>query len=317
MQKIINIDSQILSSIMTCPKKTKLSFIDNIRPAEKASALEKGELIHLPLEIYYSLMGSCANLESSTYKDLFQSGISTVDKVHELELKSTEDRQTKIIDLAIEYARYRSTKMSLKMDECEEVIFQFSEYCNHYQHESLIALAVEEVGSRVIFQDNNLKIIYSFKIDLVAEDGNNTTIFPVDHKSSSRRQDPTSLNNQFIGYCWGLDVNTIVINTIGFQKSLKPSERFQRHILHIDNDRIAEWKRNVIYWVRNWLEMSEIDYYPMNYTSCKGQFPCQYISICEANPEARDWRIERDYIIGEKWDPSENLENKSKELHQN
>lgn len=302
MQKIINIDSQILSSIQSCEKKTELHFIRHIQPEHKAPALEKGELIHIPLEIYYALMGSCVNLDSLVWQDLLETKLSTIEELTELQKVGAKDRRTRIIDLAIQFARYRATKMTVDVDECEEVIYQFGEYCAFYTNEPVIPLAVEEVGSRILFEDQDVKIVYTFKIDLVCEiDGRS---YPIDHKSSSRRQDPSSMSNQFIGYCYGLDVNHIIINTIGFQKSLKPKERFQRVILNVDDERIEEWRRNAVFHIKRWIKTMETGFFPMRYTACKGNFVCQYIGLCEQAPSGREWIIGRDFKIGAQWDPS-------------
>lgn len=304
-QKIINVDSQILSSIQACEERTNLHFIRNIRPQTKSSALEKGELIHLPLEIYYSLYGKVADLESPTFTDLIEAGISSKHSLSALMQQGFANRRVTIIDLAIQYARYKSIKMNIAMDECENVIYQFGQYCDFYKNENLKPLAVESVGSRILYEDPDIKILYTFKIDLVSDIDDKT--YPVDHKSSSRKQDPTSMSNQFIGYCFGTNTNWLIVNTIGFQKTLSPKERFQRVILPISNERIEEWRLNSVFHIKRWTKTMESGYFPKRYTSCKGQFACDYLHICEQDPSARDYVIERDYSIGTKWDPSELL----------
>lgn len=306
MKKIINIDSQLLSSIQTCEEKTNLKFLHHIVPQQKSSALEKGELIHLPLEVYYSLMGNNCTFSNHALIEIISEGFSSIEELQLLNTRTTEHRRIKIIDKAVEYARFKATRLSISPDECEEVIFQFTEYCRFYENEEWNPLTAEGVGSKILFDSEELQIIYTFKIDLITEDQHG--YFPVDHKSSSRRQDPSSMSNQFIGYCWALDCNRICINTIGFQKTLTPKERFQRHFLDISDDRIREWKGYAIYHIMQWENCMNIGMFPKRYSSCKGQFPCEFISICESNPDYRPRIVDRDFKIAEKWDPSSVLE---------
>ena len=47
-----------------------------------------------------------------------------------------------------------------------------------------------------------------------------------------------------------------------------------------------------------------------NFTSCDKYTGCVYKDICEATPESRDHRIERDFKIGQPWDVARILEAK-------
>lgn len=303
MQKIISLDSQILNAIQLCPKRTELGFIYDIQPQVKAEPLEKGSLIHDMLEIYYALLGKCARVDTEIWADLMIAGLFN-GYIEDYYGKSFADR----VRFCIEAGHYRASKTELEPEDAEVIIYQFKEYCEHYQHDSWHPLAVEEVGSKILFEDETTKIIYNFKIDMVAEQG--SIIAPFDHKTSSRRQAPNSLSNQFIGYCFGLDVNNIVINKIGFQKTLSRSDRFQRFILTIDQARIEEWKANSTYWAFEILKHQESNYWPMNLTSCDKYSGCIYSHICEKTPESRQMTIDRDYRIGEKWDVASILEDK-------
>jgi hypothetical protein len=105
--------------------------------------------------------------------------------------------------------------MSLDPDVVDGTIYQFKEYTTHFQHDEWQPLAVEEVGTKCLYEDEILKILYNFKIDLMAQKGH--ILAPWDHKTSSRRGTVNSLSNQFIGYAYGVGVNYVVVNKIGFQ----------------------------------------------------------------------------------------------------
>lgn len=296
MQKILSIDATTLNAFQNCARKAKYSFIDNLRPPEKEEALERGDLIHKMMEVYYSLQLKNFDFNTEVWKEIISSGIKApANKKHEV-----------IRDFSIQIGQYFSTKMDLGIEDIEESIFQFREYANYYQHDSWCPLAVEEVGSKILFENEEYKFIYNFKIDLVAEQGK--IIAPFDHKTSRRRQEPSSLSNQFIGYCYGLGMSNIVINKIGFQKSLTPQQRFNRFILTIDDARINEWVENTVWWCARLVQAKENDNWPMNLTSCDKYSGCIYSRLCESDPESRLYKIERDFKVDRPWDVARELE---------
>ena len=97
------------------------------------------------------------------------------------------------------------------------------------------------------------------------------------------------------------------MNKIGFQKTLKPAERFQRYILTIDDTRIKEWISNAIYWVMQYAQFVDDDFYPMNLTSCDKYSGCMFRKICETDPDNRAWKLERDFKTVEEWDVAKQL----------
>ena len=298
IQKILSLDATILNTFQSCARKAKYSFIDNLRPPDKEEALERGDLIHKMMEVYYSLQLDHFDFNTEVWREIIQSGI-----------KAPVNRQIESNrDFAILVGKYFSTKMTLPTEEVEESIYQFREYCNYYIHDSWHPLAVEEVGSKVLFESEKYKFIYNFKIDMIAEQGR--IIAPFDHKTSKRRSEPSSLSNQFIGYCWAMNMNNLVVNKIGFQKSLTPQQRFNRYILTIDDARKEEWRQNTINQCVKILGSQESNSWDMNLTSCDKYSGCIYIPLCETDPESRLYKIERDFKVGDSWDVASVLEKK-------
>ena len=274
-QQILSFDSQILNTFQACARKTELTFVQNVQPLSKAEALEKGDLMHKMLEVYYSLQCEKYNEESDVWTAIREAGLVVPEKKTFFPIQ----------DFSIQCGRFFSTRLELEGNEIEETIFQFREYSNYFQHDSWHPLAVEEVGSVILFESEDWKIIYNFKIDLIAEQGR--IIAPFDHKTAKRREEPSSMSNQFIGYCFGLKMNNIVVNKIGFQKTLSPMERFNRYILPISDARIEEWRANTIFWAKRMIEARETEYYEMNLTSCDKYSGCIFRRLCESDPEAR------------------------------
>lgn len=289
--KTFSIDSQTLNMVQMCPRKTQYSFVYNLQPQEREESLEKGDLMHKMLEVYYSMrLDSGPNLESPLWKELIVSGIPP---------------GSNNVAVAIDAGMYFASMMSIPSEVSEEVIDQFKAYCDYYAHDEWHPLSVEEVGSKILYQDDDLTIVYNYKIDLIAEKGR--IVAPFDHKTGSRRQEPSSLSNQFIGYCFAIGSNNIIVNKIGFQKTLKPAERFQRYILTIDEQRILEWQKNSIWWAMQYAQYWEDKYFPMNLTSCDKYSGCIFKRVCESDPDNRDWKLKRDFITVDQWDVAKAL----------
>lgn len=303
-QKIISIDATTLNTLQNCALKLKLAFIDNLQPNEKAEALESGDLMHKLLEPWYGLKYGCARFDSDTWKTLLEAGLMP-DVIYDHDHENEVVREN-LINFCVQVGQFWATKMDAPPEELEEVIYQFKEYVDFYKNEDWHPLAVEEVGSRILFEDSEWKIIYNCKTDLVAERG--SLIVPWDHKTGKRRAVPSSLGNQWIGTCFVLQTNRIMLNKIGFQKSLKPQERFQRFLMEVQDSRIEEWMIDTIYWAKLLHWYIENDYWPMNRTSCDKYSGCIYKTLHEKAPDQRLYVIERDFHIGDKWDVAKILE---------
>jgi hypothetical protein len=288
-QEIISVDSQILNSIQACARKTQYSFVYDFAPYEKAEPLEKGDLMHKMLLVYYTIKGNI-NSNVEEMKEITGVGIK-------LDSPLLAGRQAGL---------YYATQMNIPAETAEEVMYQFGEYVNYYSHDDWRPLAVEEVGSRVLYEDDNIKIIYNFKIDLVAEKGNVIAWF--DHKTGSRREEPSSMSNQFIGYSYGLGLTHGIVNKIGFQKTLKPAERFQRYVMNYSNARIDEWIDNSVLWIKRLKENLKSNNWEMDLTSCDKYGGCIFRKVCESDPDSREWKLERDFKTVPKWDVARHLE---------
>jgi len=281
--------------IQLCERKTKYTFIDGIQPNIKAEALEKGDLMHKMLEIYEGLRCNLVDPNSPTWAQLRDASIYP-------------ESQPEAKNFTIDAGRFFATKMDLGPDEVNEVIFQFEEYVDFYKEDPWETLALESVGSKILYENENYQFVYTFKIDRLAK--RDQIIAPWDYKTSKKRAETSSLSNQFIGYAWATDSHYVIVDKIGFQKTLKREERFQRIFLSYDSERIQEWLVNASYWALIYAQVLEGGPNVMNWTSCDKYGGCIFKPVCERAPSARDWIIERDYRVGEKWDPARDLEAK-------
>lgn len=296
MQKTLMIDSQILNTYQSCTCKTYYQFVRNIRGLFKETALDKGGLLHEIMKYHYEFIKyNQSHIYDGSVGEQFQGKEITYQQIIQTSIKKAQDYVL---------------NSDLDVKTCEEVINTYQEYAQYYVNDNWEIVSVENPFAKVIYEDEDLKIVYCGIVDLV------TTKAIVDHKSSSRRGNPTGLSNQFMGYAWAFNLNNVVINKIGFQKTLSAQEKFERHTKSYPQDLIDEWKANAIRVAKDLfldLQNQEQMVAKKNFTSCDKYSGCLYEKICGTQNEAREFIIGKDYMIGEPWNPAEKLQKKEKD----
>ena len=275
--RTIALDSQILNTVSACARKVDLGFIKNWRPTEKAEALEKGDLMHRMLKHYY------------------------------LQRKAGRTDMHAVIDEAVNVGRAATIEMDLSDSTVDENIKQFRAYAVYYNQDGWKPLEVEQSFSKVLYRREDspeldgLQILYEGVIDLIAETPHG--IFVIDHKTASRRSSPARLSNQFMGYAWATGSWNIIINRIGFQKTLSEQERFQRIFHSYNQQLIDEWVEQTVYWTNMLVGYIDNNYFPPNFTSCDKYSGCIFQEVCEAIPDVRDFKLQTKFYVGEPWSP--------------
>lgn len=278
-KRIVVVDSQKLNGIADCMRKYKYSFGSNLEPVLKPDYFERGDLLHKMLQVYYNLRR-------------YRSRWITNGKSH-----------ADIVNSCVIAGRHYAIRMQIDMDEVEAVVQTFIQYAGHFADDGWDQIrAIEQVGSKVLFEDKELIVLYEVKIDLILALPS-LPIHPVDHKSASQRREPSDLSNQFMGYCWFLGCHNLTVNKIGFQKTLKPAEKFQRYLLSYTQNRIDEWREEAVWWIKKGLEYIDNNIFPRNLTSCDKYSGCIYKSICAADPIVRESKLRQTFESRTKqWD---------------
>jgi len=274
-KRILALDSQILDAIQKCPFYTYLNFLKNYRLNEVAAPLERGDLGHTLLEVYYKLL---------------QKGYAWNDAVEQAAIVGREHYQ----------------KLNLNLQESEWIIKNFYDYTEYYKHDGIKVLGVEESFSFIIHDSDELTVVYEGKIDLHAD-------FPVlgpsvyDHKWRSRQAEYIGLDNQLIGYAIAINTGMVYINEVGLQKTYAPEKRFRRVAIPIGDGVKERWLKNTIFWAKildnsiqdNVWPQSHLKTPPAGVSQCVA---CNYNKICSsANEEEMARKIEDNYHIGERW----------------
>ena len=276
-KRILALDSQILDAIQKCGFYTYLNFIQNYRTDSKVLPMERGDLGHTVLEVYYKLL---------------LKGYSWNDAVEQATIKGREHYQN----------------LNLDLQTSEWVIKTFHQYSEYYKHDGIRILGVEETFSFIIYEDDELIVVYEGKIDLQAE-------FPVlgvsilDHKWRAMKADYSPLDNQFIGYAIATKSSLVYVNEVGLQKSYEPEKKFRRVPISIGEGVKERWIKNTISWAKildfniqnNVWPQSHLKTAPLGITQC---VKCQYNRICDSENDAEmERKITEHFHLGSKWSP--------------
>lgn len=273
-------DSQLINMMQMCLQKTDLTFNRNLTLPHKAEALEKGSLIHDMLEYYRKALVSGLPYD-------------------------------KAVEIGVRVGRYQSVNLEIDIELTEQVIYQFEAYCEYWKDDVLKPVYVEHPFAKLMYEDDNVKIIGVGRIDAIYKHPHEDPIMRVmDTKSSSRNKAPEELSNQFLMYAWASDTTIIYVDKVGFQKTLKPEERFKRVALSYPKSFQEIWLNNTIWWVLNhYLPAARSGQWPMNLTSCDKYGGCIFRELCKSSTqEARDWKMKTQYQVREPWDPTKQLE---------
>lgn len=279
-QTKVILDATTLTTLMSCARLTDFRFNRDLQSANgKGKALEMGQIVHTYLEYKYR-----NQINGFDRKNSHQYGMTAA----QIYSRSEEVRNTSDEDI------------NLALDTCEQ-------YNTHYANDTWVPVEVEVVKDKLVYEDDEIAILWKAKLDWIV-DVPQVGIVPTDHKTMSQRRDTVSLNNQFMGQCIVSSTRTMFVNKIGFQKSLKPNEKFSRTPVTYSFDRLMEWQGTILpYWAKQLVAYNEMNFWPPNFTHCESKFGyCQFKGVCEADTNIRETYLQHDFKVGTKWDPTSN-----------
>lgn len=281
----IQMDSQILSTFMSCPRKMDYVFNRHLVSISGTSkAIQKGQLSHIGLHAYWK-----SRIEGADYQIASEVGV-----------KKAREEAPKFNNLDAEGAL--------------EVYKNLIEYFKYITSLTWIPLATEHHFKFIAYEDPviRLRIILTGRIDLILRSPS-IQLLPVDNKSEAERWFYSGLSNQFKIYALACKSNLLGVQRFGFQKTLEPKDKFKMELIPFDVDILDEFRNEVLpYYAKQYLIMNEEGYYPPRYSSCiNGHFACQFSDkynnggICSVSRSIRDQKIDRFFTVGEPWDPAD------------
>jgi hypothetical protein len=191
---------------------------------------------------------------------------------------------------------------NITIEDAYWVLQSMREYHERWKNDSWATLEVEVVKGAVIYEDDNISLMWKAKIDWLVD--NLEGIFSVDHKTMSRQNDPLTLNDQFMGQVILTKQNKMFVNKFGFQKSLKPEERFERVAMNYSDARKTEWIKEVAGYAYDIIDCQRSGQFRHNFTSCLRAYgPCIFRRVCEGEPNDRTRLLTEQFKINDKvWD---------------
>ncbi len=306
----IILDSQVMTTLMSCPRLEDLRFNHNlVSLTGKSNSLECGQIFHVYAEYYYKaiihgLSKTQAHGYGMTAAQLYVTGCMDCTGF----VATPEQPKPKCGHKPDEFPGVKNTP---KDSEGYKIGWSFAlQTCEEYHaywlpKDHWVPLEVEVVKGKVLYQDDEIRVLWKAKLDLVCD--SNQGIYTVDHKTMKQRREISNLNNQFSGQCLIQDTRSIWLNKVGFQKSLKPEERFTREPINYTAERLYEWQSQTLpYYAKLLMMYAETGHFPPNYTNCDGKFgPCVFKKhVCEANPSMREEEIKLHFKVGPKWNPT-------------
>ena len=305
-KKNIIMDATMLSSLMSCGRYHDLRYNNSfVSMKGKSNSLEVGTLIHKVLEVYYKLLiagfpRNTAIGNAMIAGQLFISGCPHCADGTEAKpaCKHEPGEYPGLQNTPEDNDGRNKVGWRWAMQTCDE-------YFTFYKNDSWIPLAAEQVKGEVLYEDDEIRVLWKAKFDLIV-DTNQIGIVSTDHKTFKQRRDKTTLSNQFSGQCLLLKSRNVIVNKIGLQTSLKINERLTREVVSYSADRLIEWQSEILpYYAYKFVQYAESGYWPPDYTHCDTMYgPCAFKEVCEADRGMRSEVLRINFKIGPKWDPT-------------
>lgn len=273
MKKNMILSAGKLDSISLCMRQFQYSSILNLTP--KASGLnapmDSGNLMHKLLELHYYRM---------------------------LEKKPLEETIKEVMMFCRFYGA--STYASLDSNTIELCARRYRDYAVKYKAESYVTQGIEVPFAKVLYEDENLRVIIEGIIDWIVMNASGSRII-VDHKTTTSWEDPPMLTNQFLCYAWVGETRHLVVNKI----IMKDEGEINRIPYDYAPRLIEEWVENMIYYAKEVSAAVEREHFPADFTSCRRfyKYPCQFLPVCQQEPVYRMSLIESNYQEKDAFNP--------------
>lgn len=300
------LDATMLAAIQKCGRYADLQYGHNLQSLKgKGNSLEIGSIIHKFMEVYYKTQMQGIGKSQAfgfgiTAAELYIQGCPDCTKFESVDGSKPKcghpiDEYPGLTNTPSESEGY-ITGWKFALQTCDE-------YHKFYLSDFWVTLDTEIVKSKVLYEDDEIRILWKAKLDWIVDTNNG--IFPCDHKTMKQNRDTISINNQFMGQARLMDVRNVFINKIGLQKTLKPVDKFKRVVISYSASRLMEWQSTILpYYAKLLTQYNTQGYYPPNFNSCDGKYgKCNFYEVCEADTEMREEILKLNFYVGNAWNP--------------
>lgn len=310
-KKNVILDATILTSLMACPRMSDFRFNLSLQPiGGKSNSLECGSIVHKFLEVFYGCIINGVKREQAVGFGMAAAELYIRGCQHCTDFKPSPEIPKPVCGhKANDYPGVRNTPKDStdkpKRTGWQYVLDTCDQYQQYYRNDHWVPLEVEVVKGEVLYEDDEVRILWKAKLDWTAD--TNQGIFPIDHKTMSQQRSTNSMNNQFMGQCMIMKTRQVIINKIGFQKTLPANEKFVRTPIPYTAARLLEWQSETLpYYAKLLLMYAETGHWPPNFTHCEGKYGnCNfYEHVCSSDPGMREENLRLNFVVGPEWNPT-------------
>lgn len=304
-------DATVLSTLMGCGRLTNFSFNLNLQPmGGKSNSLEVGSIVHKVLEVYYKNKIGGMNTSDAIQHGMAAGELWIRGCKYCTDFEPTSELPKPSCSHPInEYPGVKntppdSTTSPKNLVGWRNALDTCTQYFDRWKNDHWVPIDIEVVKGEILYEDDNIRILWKAKLDGIFD--TNQGIYPVDHKTSKARRKRIKLNNQFKGQCLLMKTRNVFINSIGFQTSLKPEEKFTREAMSYSAASLLEWQGEILpYYAYQLLQFAESGYWPPNFDHCETKYgTCKFLQVCEADPNMREEELKLHYVVGPEWNPT-------------
>lgn len=290
---VIRLDTSQMMAFRNCPRYWYYSYREHLRsPYAKQRAADKGTLVHLMLQIFYTLKTAQPDVNP------IEHSTNTVEIFKKLRIEKDFDKLYNLED-----------KVFL------HIIERFTQYAmRHYRNDMRIlennGVPALEIGfSKVLYEDADVIFIVEGRLDYLCE--YNGIEMWGDHKTQDQSRILYPYKSQFLTYAWATGFDRALINYFGMQAKFDEKDAnkiFHRQAIYFPQWRIEAWENEMksIFWeAKNFLDASKAleelgeNAFPMKTNSCGGNmdyFPCIFSKICETESPELKAAIKQNYF---------------------
>lgn len=312
------IDNSSLEPFLTCPRLAQYTFTRGLKPTGERVPLIFGGIIHKILEARYRALTA---LHAQT-PEVTQVMLAVAER--EYAKWTPPEDEFRNYSCAVEFIRRYEEAYPFESFE----VVRLPDGSPLIEYPFALPLGEIEINRDVTYKDRTtgeiktrflaiLKIVWIGRIDMAYRSQNGGGIYGMDHKTTaimgSGFADQFMLSHQLHGYAWALQqlsgspVEGVMINGLGIRKPTKTGKafEFQRPVLMIQPELIAEWKQDCLHIISDFVEMCIRGYLPKHTVWCTGKFGlCSFHKVCTLpSAEQREIMLESGEYQKNEWSP--------------